>query len=433
MALTGIARPRWRVPSVLAALAVTAGPGCVLSGSPGPTLAPSIAEAGSLAEGAGLWLERGGGPNEAAEALLARLRAAEADGLDPSRYDLAAIEAALAEARDGGRRDRVEAARLLSAAYLRFARDMGAPRPENALKVVDRSAAPAHADAERLVELAAAQDRAAALSRTLRRHPIYEDLKRALKAERERHAPDAATERLLLANLDRARALPADPGPLYVVADITSAEVTVFRNGVETVSMRAIVGEPRYPTPSLAGAIRYAIFQPYWNVPEDLAQTRVAPAVLKQGPAYLQARNMEVLSDWTPGARPVDPVVVDWRSAAARRLSVRVRQRPGPGNMMGSVKFMLPNDLGIFLHDTPERHLFARTERALSAGCVRVEKPEALAEALFAGTPPAVPAGAAEHAVDLPRPVPVYLIYLTAVARPDGTIERRPDVYGRDG
>jgi murein L,D-transpeptidase YcbB/YkuD len=110
-----------------------------------------------------------------------------------------------------------------------------------------------------------------------------------------------------------------------------------------------------------------------------------------------------------------------------------MRQRPGGANVMGAIKFMLPNRLGIYLHDFPDKRLFERSDRRLSSGCVRLADAPRLARFLFGGAPPR-PAGAApEQRVDLPEPVPVYITYLTALPDPAKGVAIQRDVYARDG
>src|SRR4051794_17997675 len=122
--------------------------------------------------------------------------------------------------------------------------------------------------------------------------------------------------------------------------------------------MPVVVGKRSQPTPAMAGLIRFLVLRPYWHMPPDLAAERVAPAVLQDGPAVLEAQDLEVVSDFSPDARAVDPESVDWGAVVAGRATVRLRQRPGPRNMMGAVKFIFPNRLGVYLHDTPLRGLF---------------------------------------------------------------------------
>ncbi len=170
--------------------------------------------------------------------------------------------------------------------------------------------------------------------------------------------------------------------------------------------------------------------QPYWNIPHDLVRDSIAPRVLRHGPSVLAEERLETLSDFTSAASVIDPDGVDWEAVAAGQVRQKVRQLPGADNMMGKVKFMFPNRLGIYLHDTPDNAAFGLADRRRSSGCVRVENAERLAAWLFRQQPAA--AGAVpEERRDLPKPVPVYITYLTAVPGPQGIVLQR-DVYGRD-
>jgi murein L,D-transpeptidase YcbB/YkuD len=193
--------------------------------------------------------------------------------------------------------------------------------------------------------------------------------------------------------------------------------------------MRVIVGKRAMPTPEMAGLIRYAALNPYWNLPPDLIRKRARNAVAR-GVRVIAEERLQVLSDWSEQARPLDPRRVDWRAVAAGRRLVNMRQLPGPQNMMGRVKFMLPNDLGVYLHDTPHRDLFARADRRESSGCVRLEDAQRLGRWLFDGVMPQAD-GTPEQQVDLPRPVPVFITYLTVLPTRDGVVFQR-DSYRRD-
>ena len=239
-----------------------------------------------------------------------------------------------------------------------------------------------------------------------------------------------AYERLILANLERTRILPPDPGPRFIVVDVAGQKLQLYENGQPTHAMDVAVGKPSEPTPEMAGLIRYAVFNPYWNVPPDLVRERVAGKVLAGGPAALSWQGMEALDDWSDTASVVDPGTVDWLAVASGRQILRVRQRPGPGNMMGRVKFMLPNPLGVYLHDTPKKSVFLAARRNVSAGCVRLADALSLARWLMPQTSLPAPADS-ESRVDLARPTPVYILYLTAAPTPDGLAFHR-DVYGRD-
>jgi murein L,D-transpeptidase YcbB/YkuD len=256
-------------------------------------------------------------------------------------------------------------------------------------------------------------------------NPIYEGLRRGLASA------GPPQQRIIRANLERARAIPANPARRHIVVDAAGARLWMFENGRVRDSMRVIVGKPSQKTPMLAGLIRFTALNPYWNIPPDLVPNRVAKHVLKEGTGFLRRDRLELLSDWSDGAHKLDPAKVNWRKVAAGRQLLRVRQLPGPGNMLGSMKFMMPNDLDIYLHDTPDKASFAQADRRLSSGCVRVEDAARLARWLFEGKPP-VPTGAVEQRVDLPEPVPVYITYLTALPAGEGRIAFQQDVYGRD-
>lgn len=234
-------------------------------------------------------------------------------------------------------------------------------------------------------------------------------------------------EGIIIANLDRLRALPLDGDP-YVLVDTAEARLRMIEGGQEVDSMRVIVGKPGMATPLLAGYISFAVINPYWNVPPDLVRKTVAPAVIREGPDVLRRRNFVLSADWRSTDR-IDPARVDWQAVAAGRESVWVRQLPGGRNMMGDIKFMLPNDMGIYLHDTPDKALFARSDRRLSSGCVRVEDARRLAAWLFR-RPVLGSDTAPDKRIDLPRPVPVFITYLTASA-PAGQVRFRPDVEQR--
>lgn len=235
--------------------------------------------------------------------------------------------------------------------------------------------------------------------------------------------------RVLGLNLARARLLPVDLDR-YILVDAAAARLWTYENGRVRDTMRVVVGRVTDPTPVMAGLIRYAAINPYWNIPPDLVPSRVAEGVLRDGPGFLRQRRFEILSDWSPDARPLDPGMVDWRAVLAGQQQLRVRQLPGPENAMGRMKFMFPNTLGVYLHDTPERDLLREAARQFSAGCVRVEDAPRLARWLF-GRTVRVPPGGREENVDLPTPVPVYITYFTAAPDGDG-IAFRPDVYNRD-
>jgi murein L,D-transpeptidase YcbB/YkuD len=238
--------------------------------------------------------------------------------------------------------------------------------------------------------------------------------------------------RLLTLTLERARALPSG-GQRYVIINAPAARLYMYENGQVVDSMRVVAGrpDPIAQTPMMNAFIRYVALNPYWNSPSDITARRLAPNVVKRGRAYLKEKGYELMSDWSDHARPIDPMSVNWHDVVAGRVQVRLRQKPGPANSMGKMKFMFPNQQGIWLHDTPEKEKIEDVARLQSNGCVRLEDAARFARWLFNGRPPKPQGARAEQKVTLPSPVPLYITYLTAV--PSGTsIVYFDDFYGKD-
>ncbi|HSH69713.1 MAG TPA: L,D-transpeptidase family protein, partial [Deferrisomatales bacterium] len=177
---------------------------------------------------------------------------------------------------------------------------------------------------------------------------------------------------------------------------------------------------------------------PYWNVPASIAAEELLPK-LQRDPDYLSTHHYELLSGWEASSQRLDPRGVDWRRVRADALPGRIRQLPGPWNALGRIKFMFPNRFNVYLHDTPDRHLFQRNQRALSHGCIRVERPLDLAGFALEQTPgwdrervEAAIAGGERRVVPLARPLPVHLLYLTAWVDESGATQFREDIYQRD-
>ncbi|UVO51419.1 L,D-transpeptidase family protein [Sphingomonas sp. SUN019] len=247
----------------------------------------------------------------------------------------------------------------------------------------------------------------------------------ALNTNQADPAPDRRA--LLHLNLERARLLPG-AWTRHIVVDAAGARLWYFGEGSEQGTMRVVVGTPETQTPMMAGMIRYATLNPYWNVPVDLVRKRIAPKVLAG--KSLAALGYEAMSDWTADATVLPASSIDWRAVEAGTVEPRVRELPGRGNSMGSVKFMFPNDQGIYLHDTPQKALFAKADRHLSNGCVRLEDASRLGRWLFGQTLKPKSSAPEQH-LPVPAAVPVYLLYFTA-SPAEERITYTPDTYGRD-
>ena len=363
----------------------------------------------------------------AAQALFDLIRDARADGLDPESYAPQDLDRALRSAWSSNPETIARADRLLSELFVAFARDMRRT-PTIDIIWVDPELRPAAFAPRQLLEAAAAAPSLDTYVADLGwMNPIYAGLRRALVAG-ALTSPDEHD--LIRLNLERARAFPAGPGKAVIV-NATAAQLVMTEDGRVVDTMRVVVGKPVHPTPMMAALIRFTSLNPYWNVPADLAAERIAPNVVKGGAPYLRQKGYQLLSGWADDATVIDPATVDWSAVAAGKVNVRVRQLPGPDNAMGRMKFMFPNAQGIYLHDTPDKKLLGEDLRMFSGGCVRLEDAPRLARWLYGGKEPTTSSTSPEQRIALPRAVPVYLTYLTAVPG-DGGITFLPDVYKRD-
>ena len=236
--------------------------------------------------------------------------------------------------------------------------------------------------------------------------------------------------RRIAINLERAYRLPPTRTfNRYVVVDSGAAETYLFDRDRVADRMRVVVGSAKTKTPMMAVIMRSAKVNPYWNVPPELIQSLTAKRVNEQGLSYLKDFHYEVLSDWTATAQLVEPKTINWKQVAKGKSGILVRQLPGPWNSMGNMKFEMPNDYGIYLHDTPHKELFAENDRWLSNGCVRLQDYRRFATWVFGDVPQA--ASPREQRFELPRPVPIYMTYLTVAPSANGVVFR-PDPYGLD-
>ena len=256
------------------------------------------------------------------------------------------------------------------------------------------------------------------------------------------HVPLSWRVRQIELALERLRWLPHLGDKRFVAVNIPMFRLwawdSIPPDGTPSFQTGAIVGRAlNTQTPVFVEEMRYVIFRPYWNVPPSILRHEILPA-LERDPDYLQRHDMEIVSGPGDDARPV-PVTAE-SIAGLRQGKLRVRQRPGPKNALGLVKFVFPNDYNIYLHGTPAPELFKRARRDFSHGCVRVEDPVALAEWALKEQPEwtrerilAAMNGNQPRRVDLTRPIQVILYYITAVVMPeDGTIHFAEDIYGHD-
>jgi murein L,D-transpeptidase YcbB/YkuD len=239
-------------------------------------------------------------------------------------------------------------------------------------------------------------------------------------------------------NMERWRWLPQDLGDRYIFVNIANFMLDVVEKGQSVLTMRVIAGRPTRRTPFFSARMTFLVLSPHWYVPPTIAIQDKLP-LIRRDPRYVARQNIKIFRDGPGGATRVDPSAIDWSSVNARNFPYRLRQDPGPRNALGRVKFMFPNPYHVYLHDTPSRELFARVERAFSSGCIRLEKPIALAEYLLRDDPrwshqsilASIQKGS-EQIVHLPAPMPVYLFYWTTWMSDEGVVHFRTDIYERD-
>ncbi|MEM9098503.1 MAG: L,D-transpeptidase family protein [Pseudomonadota bacterium] len=244
----------------------------------------------------------------------------------------------------------------------------------------------------------------------------------------------SATERArqIAVNLERIRWLNRDLGKKHIYVNIASFDMTVFDQGEPVFESRVVVGKSRkHRTPEFSDEMEYMVVNPSWNVPYSIASKEILPK-LQENPNYLEENNMTL--------RGVDdPSLIDWNEITRRTFPGKIKQAPGPGNALGEVKFMFPNQHSIYLHDTPSKSLFARDRRAYSHGCIRVQRPQEFAHFLLSAQRDDAQAyyerqiaREKETWVHLDEHVPVHLTYRTAWVDRDGEDQFRADIYGRD-
>jgi murein L,D-transpeptidase YcbB/YkuD len=252
------------------------------------------------------------------------------------------------------------------------------------------------------------------------------------------NVPVAARVRQIAVNMDRWRWLPQHLGARYLVVNIANFTLDVMEQEQVVMTMRVVVGTPQQRTPIFSDTMTHLILNPYWRVPPSIARREILPR-LRREPGYLATQNIKLLRGQGAEAREVNPHSIDWSAVTAQNFNYSLRQDPGPDNALGRVKFMFPNVFDVYMHDTPQRRLFARPVRAFSHGCIRLEQPIALAEYLLRGQPSwsrekilAAIARGAESYVRLPEVLPVHLVYWTAWVSENGVLHFRPDIYGYD-
>jgi murein L,D-transpeptidase YcbB/YkuD len=265
-----------------------------------------------------------------------------------------------------------------------------------------------------------------------RRHGLTADGKLEAATVRELNVPLASRVRQLGFALERWRWMPPDFPQPPVVVNIPEFRLRAFEEGQQVaLAMNVVVGKAApTQTPVFTDNIRFIVLRPYWNVPMSIVRSSVIPGIQRSGTGYLIKQHMEV----SGGGGDL--------MAGLRSGRYTVRQKPGPKNSLGLIKFMFPNSYNVYLHSTPATELFSQSRRDFSHGCIRLEKPAELAAFLLRNqdggkwmaeaVQKAMDSGPDNRTINLQTPVPVLILYATAVVEEDGTVHFFDDIYGHD-
>ena len=269
------------------------------------------------------------------------------------------------------------------------------------------------------------------------RHGLKVDGKVGPQTRRSLNIMVSEKIRKIRINMERWRWVPRKLGDRYVMVNMTGFELYIMEKGSEVLAMPVIVGKSYRSTPTFSGRISYMEYNPYWTIPKKLVLEDMIPRQLRN-PSYLSTRLIKVYRGWD-NPREIDPLSVDWSKVDEDRFPYWMRQEPGPKNALGRVKFIFSNPYAVYLHGTPDKHLFDRVVRAFSSGCIRVKDPVRLAAFLLNdGTQQMEEEVLANihlgtnQGINLPIAVPIYLVYWTAWVDQDDTMNFRDDIYDRD-
>jgi murein L,D-transpeptidase YcbB/YkuD len=385
-----------------------------------------------------VWIEKDGLSGQA-KLAIAEIGKADDWGLKASAFELPPI----APSTDVG--SLTDAEITLSLAVLKYARQARGGRldPASVSRKFDQR--PRVYDPKSVMLGIAGSGSADAYLRGL--HPKHEQfvrLQRALAAARSGVAGENSAQNVqrIVANMERWRWMPDDLGGFYVWDSIPEQMARVVDNGKVVFAEKIVVGRPTTPTPIFSADMLFVIFHPSWGVPTGIKTQELWPQLRDSNGGWFSTRPLasSVLSahglQVTRGGVPVDPDAIDWEKADIR--SYDFVQPPGPRNVLGIVKFRFPNKHDVYMHDTPERHLFGSGLRAFSHGCMRVQNPVRLAEVLLAHDKGWSTAQVQDYVkrggeVRLTMPIPVHVTYFTATVDENDNVRYFSDIYGLDG
>ena len=246
--------------------------------------------------------------------------------------------------------------------------------------------------------------------------------------------------RKVLLNIDRIKWLPRDEEGRYIIVNLPEFMLHYIDDNTVKQELRVIVGDKRHPTPIFSHHITYIVLNPYWKVPEGIVRREVIPHMVRN-PNYLRKQGLEAHRTWDENSRIMDTSFLYWEDYlyGRQRFPYRLMQPPGPRNALGKIKFKFPNRFSVYLHDTPTRHLFKKSFRAYSHGCVRLSQPEKLLDTIAGFNKninlkraKKILKGKRKTQLNMSDKLRIHLVYLTAGMNSDGELEFRNDLYGYD-
>jgi murein L,D-transpeptidase YcbB/YkuD len=381
-----------------------------------------------------IWF-RNGAADPAVADFINILRRSSLDGLSTGPQIAASLEAAVQQAGTGNPAAVAYAEHSLSEALVLYAQVM--EKPASGMTYGYEYLRPRPVNPGTLLQTAAGAPSLDGYLHTISDpNSIYTSIRDAAWQRMQASGTTTADPRVV-ANLDRSRGMPAKGR--FVMVNSATQMLYMYQDGVPVGSMKVVVGDngeylknrPDTRTPLITSMMFYVIHNPYWNSSDTLTRLNIAPRYAAEGDKYFKARGFKVMSDWTRDAKVIPTSEVDWKGVRAGKVSIRIRQDPGPDNFMGQLKFPFANPQDIYLHDTDpgDRDLFTLSQRTRSNGCIRLEHAPELATWLLGHAPTAT--DEAEAPEQLRVGVPIYVTYLTAIPQA-GQLTFLKDIYGLD-
>jgi murein L,D-transpeptidase YcbB/YkuD len=390
------------------------------------------------------WVTSSGlGP--AGRAVAAELAKADDWGLEASAFRLPPMPTTGAEL---SRADRAKFDVAISFAVLKYARHARGGRmdPTALSKFIDRK--PPLADPSVVIAEAAKAAQPDAYLRSLHpQHPQFERLRQKYLAAKSGRAEPAApagakttsgsdgpSAKRLLLNMEEWRWMPESLGDFYVWVNVPEFLIRVVKNDKVIHTERVVVGKADTQTPIFSDEMEQVIFHPNWGIPDSIKKNDILPTLLRGSTKMIERYNVRIQS----GGRDIDPLSVDWTQNDIRKF--HVYQPPGANNLLGVVKFRFPNKHDVYMHDTPQKHLFNLSVRANSHGCMRVRDPQKLAELILAedqGWPAGrvasvIASNQANNQINLKRKIPTHMTYFTVWVDDDGKVRTFTDLYNHE-